>query len=215
MKKIATIVALFAISSILVGNGSSAHAQTNSNIKKDQKAVVAQAAQTPAPEPEKNVVVQPGDYLDKIATANGSTYMRMYDANTQIENPDLIYPGDTLRVPKTEEQLTERSLPSGVVAPVSIPAPVAVAPKQTVQSAPAVVTSDGSIWDRIASCESGGNWAINTGNGYYGGLQFTQGTWAGAGGLAYAPRADLATRDQQIAVASKLSIGNWPVCGSR
>lgn len=64
-------------------------------------------------------------------------------------------------------------------------------------------TSSG-FWDCIASYESGGNWSINTGNGYYGGLQFAQSTWEGAGGLAYAPRADLASRESQIAVASTL-----------
>lgn len=71
-----------------------------------------------------------------------------------------------------------------------------------------------SVWDSIAACESGGNWSINTGNGYYGGLQFSQPTWEGAGGLAYAPRADLATREQQIAVASGLAFSNWPHCGA-
>lgn len=78
-----------------------------------------------------------------------------------------------------------------------------------------VYHNDGSMWDRIAACESGGNWSINTGNGYYGGLQFTIQTWLGAGGGKYAPRADLATREQQIAIASKLALSNWPVCGSR
>lgn len=75
--------------------------------------------------------------------------------------------------------------------------------------------ADGRNWDAIAQCESGGNWSINTGNGYYGGLQFTVQTWLGAGGGKYAPRADLASRSQQIAIASKLSTSNWPVCGSR
>ncbi|KNB54387.1 transglycosylase family protein [Streptomyces caatingaensis] len=59
-------------------------------------------------------------------------------------------------------------------------------------------------WERVAQCESGGNWSINTGNGYYGGLQFSQSSWAAAGGTAYAPRADLATKGQQIQVAEKL-----------
>jgi hypothetical protein len=72
-------------------------------------------------------------------------------------------------------------------------------------------------WTGVAQCESGGNWHINTGNGYYGGLQFAQATWAAYGGLAYAPRADLATPAQQIAVAEKVlvgqGIGAWPVCG--
>ncbi|MEE1938543.1 transglycosylase family protein [Streptomyces sp. TRM 70361] len=59
-------------------------------------------------------------------------------------------------------------------------------------------------WDRVAECESSGNWSINTGNGYYGGLQFSQSSWEAAGGTRYAPRADLATREQQIAVAERL-----------
>ncbi|MEV7235494.1 transglycosylase family protein [Streptomyces sp. NPDC051020] len=61
-----------------------------------------------------------------------------------------------------------------------------------------------ATWDAVAQCESGGNWSINTGNGYYGGLQFSQSSWAAAGGTQYAPRADLATKAQQIATAEKL-----------
>ena len=72
-------------------------------------------------------------------------------------------------------------------------------------------------WDGVADCESGGNWSINTGNGYYGGLQFSQGTWGAYGGTAYAARADLASKDQQIAVAERTlaaqGVGAWPVCG--
>lgn len=72
-------------------------------------------------------------------------------------------------------------------------------------------------WDRVAQCESGGNWAINTGNGYYGGLQFSASTWAAYGGTAYAPTANLATKAQQIAIAEKVLKGQgkgaWPHCG--
>ena len=72
-------------------------------------------------------------------------------------------------------------------------------------------------WSGVAQCESGGNWSINTGNGYYGGLQFSASTWTGSGGGAYAPRADLATKEQQIAVAEKVLAaqgpGAWPTCG--
>ncbi len=75
------------------------------------------------------------------------------------------------------------------------------------------------IWDAIARCESGGNWAINTGNGYYGGVQFDQSTWERNGGLRYAPRADLATREEQIAIAESVraarGVSPWPVCGGR
>jgi murein DD-endopeptidase MepM/ murein hydrolase activator NlpD len=74
-------------------------------------------------------------------------------------------------------------------------------------------------WNKVAACESSGNWEINTGNGYYGGLQFTQSTWDAYGGRAYAARADLASRNQQIAVAEKVLRGQgpgaWPVCGPR
>ncbi|MGO8962439.1 transglycosylase family protein [Mycobacterium sp.] len=74
-----------------------------------------------------------------------------------------------------------------------------------------------SEWDRVAACESGGNWGINTGNGYHGGLQFSQGTWAAHGGGEYASSANQATRDQQIAIAERVLAtqgrGAWPVCG--
>ena len=72
-------------------------------------------------------------------------------------------------------------------------------------------------WDQVARCESGGNWAINTGNGYQGGLQFTPATWIASGGGQYAPAAQLATKEQQIAVAERVLArqgrGAWPVCG--
>ncbi|MEV6956867.1 transglycosylase family protein [Streptomyces sp. NPDC051183] len=74
-------------------------------------------------------------------------------------------------------------------------------------------------WNKVATCESTNNWHINTGNGYYGGLQFSQSTWRAFGGTAYAARADLATKDQQIAVAEKVLKGQgpqaWPACGKR
>ncbi|MGW4758904.1 transglycosylase family protein [Streptomyces chartreusis] len=79
--------------------------------------------------------------------------------------------------------------------------------------------ADSGVWDRIAQCESGGNWHINTGNGYYGGLQFSASTWRAYGGTAYAPTADGATRAQQIAVATKVQRaqgwGAWPTCSAR
>lgn len=79
-------------------------------------------------------------------------------------------------------------------------------------------TANDAMWDRIAQCESGGNWSINTGNGYYGGLQFDAGSWLANGGGAYAPRADLASRAQQIAVANtyyaKAGLGPWGCAGA-
>ena len=77
----------------------------------------------------------------------------------------------------------------------------------------------GTVWDRVAACESGGNWAINTGNGYYGGLQFSRSTWSGFGGGAYAATANRATKAQQITIAQKVlkvqGPGAWPTCGAR
>lgn len=79
--------------------------------------------------------------------------------------------------------------------------------------------ADSGVWDRIAQCESGGDWHINTGNGYYGGLQFSAGTWRAYGGSAYASTADKASKAQQIAVATKAQRGQgwgaWPTCSSR
>jgi len=76
-----------------------------------------------------------------------------------------------------------------------------------------------STWDKVAACESGGNWKINTGNGYYGGLQFSPSTWAAYGGKTYAARADIATKSQQIRVAERVLAAQgdeaWPVCGDR
>jgi resuscitation-promoting factor RpfA len=77
----------------------------------------------------------------------------------------------------------------------------------------------GSVWDRIAACESAGNWHINTHNGYYGGLQFLTSTWLANGGGRYAARADLATKSQQIAIAERVAVSQgmraWPVCSVR
>ncbi|MER8069880.1 transglycosylase family protein [Streptomyces sp. NPDC094034] len=75
------------------------------------------------------------------------------------------------------------------------------------------------VWEKVAACESTNNWQINNGNGHFGGLQFTQSTWEAYGGGSYAPRADLATKDQQIAVAEKVLKGQgpgaWPACSVR
>ena len=79
--------------------------------------------------------------------------------------------------------------------------------------------TNGATWDTLARCEAGGNWAINTGNGFYGGVQFDQNTWERNGGLRYAVRADVATREEQIAIAevtrARQGWGAWPVCSGR
>ncbi|MGW0282470.1 transglycosylase family protein [Streptomyces sp. NPDC003236] len=89
------------------------------------------------------------------------------------------------------------------------------APLMAAGNASAATTSE---WDAVAQCESGGNWSINTGNGYYGGLQFSASTWAAYGGTQYAGQANQASKAQQIAVAEKVLAaqgkGAWPVCGT-
>ncbi|MDQ0761372.1 LysM peptidoglycan-binding domain-containing protein [Streptomyces canus] len=89
------------------------------------------------------------------------------------------------------------------------------APLMAVGNASAATASE---WDTVAQCESGGNWSINTGNGYYGGLQFSASTWAAYGGTQYAAQANQASKSQQIAVAEKVLAsqgkGAWPVCGT-
>jgi uncharacterized protein YabE (DUF348 family) len=85
---------------------------------------------------------------------------------------------------------------------------------------PQPVISDGEVWDRLAQCEAGGNWAINTGNGYYGGLQFNKSTWDSNGGGQYAAYPHQATREQQIAIATKVrdnrgGYGAWPACSKK
>lgn len=89
----------------------------------------------------------------------------------------------------------------------------------TAIAAPADAATNYSVWDRVASCESGGNWHINTGNGYFGGLQFDAGTWSRHGGHRYAGQANGASRLEQIEVARRVLAtqgpGAWPVCGPR
>jgi resuscitation-promoting factor RpfB len=96
-------------------------------------------------------------------------------------------------------------------------APAASAGPSSGAAAPTV--AGGSVWDALAQCEANGDWSINTGNGYHGGLQFSASTWAAYGGTQYAPTADQASREQQIAIAQKTQAGQgwgaWPACTSK
>jgi uncharacterized protein YabE (DUF348 family) len=102
------------------------------------------------------------------------------------------------------------------VTRTTVASPVTQVEKVGTKELPPVAAS--LNWDAVAACESGGNWSINTGNGFYGGVQFDYGTWLAYGGGQYAQRADLATRAEQIAVATKLyearGSSPWPVCGA-
>lgn len=116
--------------------------------------------------------------------------------------------------------LTLAPTPAQAQVQVQTRTQTATAPRTTAASVPAYpCAKDQWPWGCVAECESSGRWHANTGNGFYGGLQFWQPTWVEHGGLAYAPRADLATRAQQIKVAEEVlrtqGWGAWPVCSKR
>jgi hypothetical protein len=104
-----------------------------------------------------------------------------------------------------------------VIARTALAGAVAGAPLVTM--VPAANAAADSTWDKVAQCESGGRWDINTGNGFQGGLQFTPSTWRGFGGAQFAPAANQATRAEQIVVAERVLAqqgwGAWPVCSKK
>lgn len=159
------------------------------------------------------VEVASGDTLSSIAESHQTTYKRLYDANIDILNPDTINIGQKIRIPLSTDELVSRVVP--IIVAVESVSRVATTAQNT--STPTIAS--GSVWDQLARCESSGNWSINTGNGYYGGLQFNYGTWLSNGGGAYAPRADLASREQQIDIASRVQASRgwspWPACAAK
>ncbi|WP_024794551.1 resuscitation-promoting factor [Tomitella biformata] len=133
---------------------------------------------------------------------------------TVVETPAV--PGEhtaTYKVTTVNGVETGREKVSAVVLDPGVPA------KLRVGTMEAAAVPNGSVWDSIAQCESTGNWAINTGNGYHGGLQFSPSTWSAYGGGKYAATANQATREQQIEIAEKVQAaqgwGAWPTCTSK
>jgi LysM repeat protein len=168
----------------------------------------------------KKVTVKQGDSLSKIAKkAKLSSWRPLWDLNTKVKHPNLIYPGQKLLLPAKGEKLKHRPLPELVVLRAASlegsAAPASGSGRATVTRS-ASAPAGGSVWDRLAQCESGGNWAINTGNGYSGGLQFAQGTWAANGGSGSAHNA---SRAEQIRVAERVRAsqgwGAWPACSAK
>jgi LysM repeat protein len=174
--------------------------------------------------------IRPGDTLSAIAArAYGSAadWPAIWWANRrQAPDPDMITTGQRLALPSSHQVppwLARAALAASAAARPAPAAPAGAAPADPPAPAPAAspapASSGGANWSAIAACESGGNWAASTGNGFYGGLQFTQQTWLANGGGRYASSANLATSAQQIAVAQNVlasqGIGAWPVCGAR
>jgi hypothetical protein len=177
--------------------------------------------------------VHQGDTLSTIAAhayGNSADWPAIWWANRhQVPNPNMITAGERLRMPASghvpariaHAALAAMPASQPASAPAQAPAgsaPQADPPAVTPVSAPPPVSSGGVNWSAIAACESGGNWSADTGNGFYGGLQFTEQTWLAYGGGAYAPSANLASASEQIAVAERVlagqGIGAWPVCGA-
>lgn len=169
--------------------------------------------------PGDTVTINPGDTLSSIAAAHQSDYVRVFNANEHIANPDMINAGDQVRIPTADEQLPDR-LGALTAQPTTATVnyqPVAASVSYAQPQAVATSTASGGAWDTIAQCESGGNWSTNTGNGYSGGLQFSPGTWAAYGdGSASAAGA---SKEAQIAAAEKVLAaqgwGAWPSCSAQ
>jgi LysM repeat protein len=218
MRKFALIAALLSGATLLViaTNGTSVQAQT----EPQNKQVSSQDAKKPdnkkvTKKTVKKVKVKPGDSLASLAHINKTTWHRMFDANPVVKDPNLIYPNQTLRVPSANEKLTPRAVPGINPTPVAPKITTTYQPRYShVSNAPAV--AGGSVWDQLAACESGGNWQINTGNGFYGGLQFTQGSWNAVGGSGSPANA---SRQEQIMRGKMLQArqgwGAWPVCSAK
>ncbi|HEX5456735.1 MAG TPA: transglycosylase family protein [Candidatus Saccharimonadales bacterium] len=189
--------------------GAKVHAQTGKN-----KTVQAQKHKNP-----KKITVKTGDTLTKIAKKNKTTYPRIFYANAKIKDPDVIFTGEKLRIPSKDEKLKSRPLEGVTHTVPTVMSNVSdrrISPSPQPYSMRAYSPSSGSVWDKIAACESGGNWSINTGNGYYGGLQFTASSWRAAGGSGLPSQA---SRSEQIARAkilqSRQGWGAWPACTSK
>jgi LysM repeat protein len=172
----------------------------------------AQPESKPAP---KMHVVEAGDSLSSIATSEKlESWRPLWDANTDLENPDLIYAGQKLTVPEGPTQ--ERPLPAGAVTTqvqAVQPQQSYVAPKPVQHRVVAANYAAGApgVLAHIRAGESGGNYATNTGNGYYGAYQFTLGTWQSVGGTGLPSQASPAEQDMRAQMLyDRRGCSPWP-----
>ncbi len=164
--------------------------------------------------------------IDRVETAEVIDTVEFELPATYIDDPESDEGEEALVTPGTKgtREVTRQIVTvNGVEAENNVINEVELTPstpatiKRGTRTAPSVPSvAGGSVWDALAQCESGGNWSINTGNGFAGGLQFHPQTWLAYGGGAYAPTASNASREQQIAVAEKVQAaqgwGAWPAC---
>ena len=154
----------------------------------------------------KRITVKAGDTLSSLfADTPGGPYRAAYV--NDLDNPDLIEVGQILTIPVRDGK---RYVP---------PRPTAAVSRSVGTVAPSVNETAGSVgssvWTALADCESGGDWTINTGNGYFGGLQFSLSSWQAVGGSGYPHQHSAAT---QIAMGQRLQAaqgwGAWPGCAA-
>lgn len=143
----------------------------------------------------------------RISNQGKTVYETVTPTQRESSEPDSGTAPESVAEETSSEPQQEESQPQEASAPAE-PGTI-----------PGVSLEEEQRFDQLAQCESGGNWAINTGNGYYGGIQFSLGSWKAAGGEEYAPRPDLATREQQIMAGKKLKDmqgwGAWPACSAK
>lgn len=178
---------------------------------------------------ETTYTVEEGDFLAEIAQEHDlDRWTPIYALNHKtIDHPDLLMVGQELDIPAEPAEVDVDAIDiPGQGEPADSAEPEAQATTQNAQeptsSSPEPQPSQsasGGTWDRLAQCESGGNWSTNTGNGFYGGLQFHPQTWAAYGGHQYAPNAHRASRGQEIAIAERVLASQgwdaWPACASK
>lgn len=212
MRKFAIIAGIVFSTLVFTGGHASANAQNDN--KKDGKKIVT---------------IKRGQTLDKIAKKNDTTYPRLFNANKKIKDPDLIYAGDKIRVPGSNEKLAKRVIKSEVprqkqaavtkhksAKNASVKNYRSKAKTSSSASNRTATRVSGGVWDRLAACESGGNWSINTGNGYSGGLQFKQSTWNSVGGSGSPHNASKAEQIKRGKILQQRSgWGQWPACTAK
>ena len=195
MRKSIALVAAFA--AVQLAMAGSAHAAT-----------ATPAAAPKAPEPQHHIVAS-GESLSTIASDfKLESWRPLWNANPSLTNPDLISEGQDLVIPNTPT--TDRPLPEVAAAPVQ-QAAVSYQPTQRKVAAAPAPAASGDRFARIRAAESGGNYATNTGNGYYGAYQFSQGTWQSVGGTGNPANASPAEQDMRAQILyNQRGCSPWP-----